>query len=360
MKNDFDAVYPLDERGLKKELDALQEHWAASLSAQEDRDNFCTDGFYPFYTHQKTKVLFVGQESYGLNSCDYIKAFYDVLRRGKFATNESINKSMFHRRIFYMAYGILKDFPKWSDVPYPDKYSKDIFTEHGISFAFMNISKFSPDSNYRRTDWGDVMRSVREGAANIRKEVELLAPDIVITMSFLRNQEIRSALFDTCEAVDCTNPNVHVYRATNGGKQILVLDTWHFSALKSELQCYYQPIEQALRKHYCQDSSQIAPSPYPSLQTEECSSHINPRHLLISEIAEECSKNESTMTVTELARRLNEKGLKTSCGSEYSGGRGTYRLIQSAYWCYERKEEHDKAKHIADSFVNAKGNCVWW
>lgn len=359
MDNNFNTAYPADEQELKNKIDDLQEQWAASLSTQLDRDNFCTDGFYPFYTHQETKVLFIGQESYGLNSCDYIQAFYEVLRRGKFQSNESVNKSMFHRRIFYMAYGILKGFPKWNDVPYPDKYCNEIFTEHGISFAFMNISKFSPDSNYRRTNWDDVMRSVREGASNIKKEVELLAPDIVITMSFLRNQEIRAALFDSCEAVDCTNPNVHVYRATNGGKNILVLDTWHFSALKSELQCYYQPIEQALRKHYYHDSSEIVPSFSPALQTV-CAPHINPRHQLISDIAEECSKNASTMNVTELAQRLNEKGLKTTYGSDYSGGRGTYRLIQSAYWCYERMEEHDKAKHIADSFVNAKGNCAWW
>lgn len=359
MENNFAVDYPLDERELKTELEALQQQWAASLSSQQDRDNFCNDGFYPFYTHQKTKVLFIGQESYGMGGCDFIEAFYNVLRRGKFNTNESINKSRFHHLIFYVAYGILKDFPKWSDVPYPSKYREEIFTEHGISFAFMNLSKFSAPGNYRRTDWGDVMRSVREGAANIKKEVELLAPDIVITMSFLRNQEIRSVLFDTCEAVDCTDPNVRVYRAINGGKHMLVLDTWHFSALKSEFECYYQPIEQALRKHYSQDSSDIVPISSSSSQTA-CSSHVDPRYRLISEIAEECSTNGSTMFVTDLARRLNERGLKTSYGSEYAGGRGTYRLIRAAYWCYERMEEHDKAKHIADSFVNAKGNCAWW
>lgn len=250
MNTNFPPFYPDDEKELKAKVYELQKNWAEGLESQIDKDNFCFDGFYPFYTHQKEKILFIGQESYGLPRHSYIDVFYKVHRTAVLGNNKSINTSMFHRRIFYIAYGILNHFPKWSDVPYPASYCNEIFTQNGVSFAFMNVSKFSPNTSYRPTNWVDVIRSVREGAANIKKEVELLAPDIVITMSFLRDQEIRMALFDTCEAIDCTNPNVHVYRATNGGKEILVLDTWHFSAVKKEFECYYQPIANALKKHH--------------------------------------------------------------------------------------------------------------
>lgn len=251
MDNDFNTAYPADEQELKNKIDALHKCWANNLSSLQDRDDFCSDGFFPYYTHQNTKILFIGQESYDLGGRDYISTFYDVFRAGQMENGISINQSKFHRRAFYVAYGILRQFPIWKDVPYPDAHNKDIFSENGISFAFMNISKISPYSGYRPTDWTDVKRSVNEGANYIREEVKLLTPDIVITMALMRNEEIRSALFDTCEEVDCTDPNVHIYIATNGGKKMLVLDAWHFSARKNELDCYYQPIAQAVRKHYC-------------------------------------------------------------------------------------------------------------
>lgn len=247
----FMDEYPPNEKELKAKLDTLQKCWASNLSSPQDIKVFCSDGFYPFYTFQKIKILFVGQESYDLDGQDYIQKFYKVYRTGQMENGVSINQSMFHRRAFYVAYGILHQFPSWKDVPYPDAHCGDIFSKNGISFAFMNISKISPDCGYRHTKWDDVMRSVHEGSNYIREEVKMLAPDIVITMALMRNEKIRSALFDAYIEVNCADPNIHVYRATNGGKEMLVLDAWHFSAVKNELDCYYQPIEQAVRKHYC-------------------------------------------------------------------------------------------------------------
>lgn len=243
--------YPVDERELYEKNQKLMSDWKASLKTEYSRDNFCSDGFYPYYTHQKEKILFVGQESYGLRGGDYINVFYDIFHSGHMDNGISINQSMFHRRTFYVAYGILHQFPEWKDVPYPNMNCNDIFTEEGISWSFMNISKISPNCSYRHTDWKDVKRSVREGANYIREEVKLLAPDIVITMALMRDEEIRSALFDSWEEVDCTAPDVHVYRAMNDDKKMLVLDAWHFSAVKKELDCYYQPIANAISKYHC-------------------------------------------------------------------------------------------------------------
>lgn len=244
------GIYPLDEQELKKDLDALMLQWTSDIVSLQDREDFCSDGFFPYYTHQNTKILFIGQESYDLGGRDYISTFYDMFRAGQMENGISINQSKFHRRAFYVTYGILRQFPIWKDVPYPDAHNKDIFSENGISFAFMNISKISPYSGYRPTDWTDVKRSVNEGANYIREEVKLLAPDIVVTMALMRDAEIRSALFDTCEPVDCTDPDVHVYQAMNGDKKMLVLDAWHFSAWKNELNCYYQPISNAISKYH--------------------------------------------------------------------------------------------------------------
>ena len=361
MANQYIVEYPSNEQDLLEKINALQDQWRQSLKSEQDQNDFCYDGFYPFYTQQKVKVLFIGQESYGMGGCNYIEAFHQVMQRGYFNDGTSTNKSSFHRRIFYIAYGILKDFPAWQDVPYPTGYKDKVFTNDGISFAFMNISKISPDCYYRHTDWTDVMRSVREGASYIKKEVELLAPDILITMSFIGNQEIRQALFDGCEPIDTSNPNVHVYRARNGKKTFLVLDTWHFSALKKEFNCYYKPIRDIVKKYYYGEGGELneLEELTPQQDKQAPNYYINPRHKFISEIAEKCAADGSTMYIKELARLLNENNFRTGYNAEYAGGRGTYRLVQSAYWCYERMEEHEKARHIADVFVNANGKNVW-
>lgn len=263
------VVYPPKEKELKKKLDALMQEWPKCIASEQDRKAFCSDGFYPFYAYQKIKILFVGQESYGLGEHNYIAVFNNLYHSGFLDDNKSINMSKFHSRMFYVAYGILRNFPEWEVVPYPYACRTDIFTKDGISFAFMNISKISPEK-YRPTNWSDVMRSVHEGAANIREEMKLLAPDIVITMHLMKRRrgKIASALFDKWDEVDCTDPNVHVYWATNASKKMLVLDAWHFSARnKKTFECYYQPIEQACRK-YLREALKAAGSDSERLPTE--------------------------------------------------------------------------------------------
>lgn len=340
--------YPTDEHELYKKNQALMQKWEESLTTPYAKKNFCSDGFYPYYTHQKVKVLFIGQESYWLNGCDYIHTFIDTYRK------ESINKMVFHRRLFYVAYGILNNFPAWKDVPYPNSIKDRILCKNGLSFAFMNISKTSYPDGYRHTNWGELMESVRAGSAFIREEVKLLAPDIVITMSLMGNNEIKEALFDSCELLDASSNNVHVYRGVNGGKQMLVLDTWHFSALKSQCACYYEPIKSAMWQYYFGQAAEKQ-----TVSVAPTAPSVNAKQQFISELAEKCYAENATMTAKELARRMNEKGFVTNNGAPYSGGRGTYHLIQSAYWSYERLGEHEKAKNIAERFVNDHGNVVW-
>jgi len=51
----------------------------------------------------------------------------------------------------------------------------------------------------------------------------------------------------------------------------------------------------------------------------------------IRRLAKFLVENQSTMTAEQLAELLNWNKFKTTYGTEYSGGRGTYTLIHSTY-----------------------------
>ncbi len=41
--------------------------WKASLS-EDQCARFVRDGFYPNYTHQRNRILFIGREAYGMTA----------------------------------------------------------------------------------------------------------------------------------------------------------------------------------------------------------------------------------------------------------------------------------------------------
>lgn len=134
-----------------------------------------------------------------------------------------------------------------------------------------------------------------------------------------------------------------------------------FFGAEKEFNCYYNPIGNIVKKYYYGEDGELNELEEIAMQedSQNLNYNINPRHKFISKIAEKCAIEGSTTYIKELARLLNENNFRTSYNAEYAGGRGTYRLVQSAYWYYERMEEHERARHIADVFVNADGNIVW-
>jgi len=75
--------------------------------------------------------------------------------------------------------------------------------------------------------------------------------------------------------------------------------------------------------------------------------------------AEELMEHHQTMTVTELAERLNSAGYSTNDGAPYSGGRGTYRLVAAAYWRVMEVLGDQTAGLIAMAFVKPDGSYAW-
>jgi len=66
------------------------------------------------------------------------------------------------------------------------------------------------------------------------------------------------------------------------------------------------------------------------------------------------------MSGEELADHLNRNKFLTSYGTEYQGGRGTYKLIQETYnWVQNELHLTDEADKIAKVFVKADGTYAY-
>ena len=65
--------------------------------------------------------------------------------------------------------------------------------------------------------------------------------------------------------------------------------------------------------------------------------------------------NGTTMSGEDLAKHLNWNNFKTSYGSEYQGGRGTYTLIHATYdWLVSNEKQID-ANKVAIAFQKPDG-----
>ena len=95
----FSDNYPNDEIALWQEnqklVDALKQSLISLASTEFEKE--CAqvinaDGFYPYYTHQRVKILFIAKESLGLYGKDYIQALFQGILsndpRGKCSWNE--------------------------------------------------------------------------------------------------------------------------------------------------------------------------------------------------------------------------------------------------------------------------------
>lgn len=207
------------------------------------------DGFYPFYTVQSKRILFVGREGRGIAGCHYMDVLMPAYREKKAIGGVPLNNCLMHRRMFYITYGVNNDFPAYSDVPYATKLAEKFATCDGISFAFMNLSKISNEEESWATNWGQVDASLKVSKAPVcleEREIEILRPDVVISMNLGERLKCLGKL--TC--IERT-PAVNAYYLDAGqAKEILLLDTWHFAApRKRDEEHYYKPILEAIRKH---------------------------------------------------------------------------------------------------------------
>lgn len=242
------SEYPKDERTLLSEVRQLMEEWKAYAGDPL----FTTDGFYPYYTHQPVKVLFVGREGIGLAGCDYIESLYHAYKQNRIG-NKSVNRYSFHRRMLYMLYGIQRGFPEWKDIPTAQHIAQNFATPYGVSCAFLNLSKTSNEREHWNTDWQALQVSLEKGEPYLKKEIALLNPDLIISS----NVGLNTAFCKKPELVS-KHPedllDVHVCELN--GRQIYWFNTFHFSAVGrgrgnkglTDFDSFYAPIRDAFMR----------------------------------------------------------------------------------------------------------------
>ena len=66
------------------------------------------------------------------------------------------------------------------------------------------------------------------------------------------------------------------------------------------------------------------------------------------------------MSGEELAEHLNRNNFLTSYGTEYQGGRGTYKLIRETYhWLESELKLPNEARKIAEVYVKPNGTYAY-
>lgn len=84
------------------------------------------------------------------------------------------------------------------------------------------------------------------------------------------------------------------------------------------------------------------------------------KKLYIWRLAEFLDRYNMKMSAEELANHLNRNGFLTSYGTEYQGGRGTYKLISETWhWINDALKLPDEARKVSHSFVKSDGTFAY-
>ena len=244
--------YPPNELDCRNKNEELLEEWKNFLLGKktfEKKDaynEFVNDGgFYPYYSSQKSKILYVGWESRGLAGENYLKILHGEYKRNHIDTTH-INSHPLHRLLFRMTYGIQNN-SEWDDIPKASDLTKDFATAQGISFAFMNFSKFSNETNsraLRRKLVNDFIKLSKNESKNYwNEQIRILDPHIIITMNLRKYWDLN--LLGEIKPIDAKN---HYYTLKAGNRDIKLIDAmYHFSSSVSPKTVFYEPITNILR-----------------------------------------------------------------------------------------------------------------
>ena len=130
-----DMNFPPEEKDLESKINDLMGKWKEHCKGKWKDKVFVSDGFFPYYTKQPVRVLFIGRESYGATKEDY-----DYIQ----SYNDNCNTPNFHDRLLYLAYGIIhresteKDWIKMDNATILNQSLAEV---SGFSYAFMNATK---------------------------------------------------------------------------------------------------------------------------------------------------------------------------------------------------------------------------
>ncbi len=254
-----------------EELNELLEEWKSHISKKEKvnnghRENWATeecfagDGFFPgYFSTEKKRILFIGRETrsiggYGINFVDSSIAFFKNAHNLD-EKNRLKNSNSFWRHILKIIYGIQNNGILYKEIPSSVEIADLMLKQNNFGFAVINISKYSNDSKIKwQLNTKLANRFLKDSDLQetnfFKRELQILEPDIIIAAN-LWNAGFEDEYLELCL------PRPNKYKTKNSieywdynldGKKsnIKVINTYHFSARKSDKDCFYNPIRKIL------------------------------------------------------------------------------------------------------------------
>ncbi len=87
---------------------------------------------------------------------------------------------------------------------------------------------------------------------------------------------------------------------------------------------------------------------------------MNKKKYYIWQLASFLASHNMKMSAEELADHLNRNKILTNYGSEYQGGRGTFKLIKETWdWLQNEIQLPDEASKVASTFVKSDGTYAY-
>jgi hypothetical protein len=183
-------------------------------------------GIYPFYSEQKTKVLFLGREARGLQGSNYIEIVFNGYQNKKIGKN-SLDRSSFHRRMLKVAYALNNSINSYKDIPTASKISKQFGRENGLSFAFLNYSKISNECIKKwNTNWEKLQETGLIGNFN-SELISAINPDVIISMGLIDQLKKEFKI----EKIEYYRNN-SLYKLYINNKSYDLINGYHYSAVK--------------------------------------------------------------------------------------------------------------------------------
>ncbi len=178
-----------------------------------------------------------------------------------FFEKSNVNTSTFWCKVLYMLYGIQHDGkPEYGELPYADTIAKEMINTNNFGFAVMQLSKYSNDSDEGATRNVYMMNRFLEDSELDKRnffleELSLLEPDVIITAN-LWGCGVKDEYLEQCFPSEkfkiwkkYGNNIADFVDFDLNGKKIKLINTFHFSAIKSIEDCFYNPVMEILFKN---------------------------------------------------------------------------------------------------------------
>ena len=250
--------YAETEKASISKLDELMESWEKKIRQNKETALFMVDGAYPHYFEQNPRILFIGREAYGFGDYEpcakasYLVEYYENYIKGRAYGERSLNQVKFHGRLFYMMHAINTGAENWSDVPWAEEIAMEDFKTGKLSFAFMNLNKLMNISGKKTTNWNTLGKFAQTYCEEIRREIEILDPHIIITANLIDKVDMNPIFGDWKDLSGNGQDGKYIYvrRIHVNGHSVYLLDVFHFSAYnKPEYEAFYACVRDVFKKY---------------------------------------------------------------------------------------------------------------